>query len=270
MKIPPVFRAVFGDGERKPFRVEELRVGDIYGMLYRPTGLKRRLPTVILSHGYAGNTANCTPYAERFAAHGFACYVFDFHGGGPASRSPGQMTEMSVLTEAADLDAVLSRVRELHCVDASRMFLWGESQGGFVSAYVAGRRPEAVRGLILFYPAFVLQDAIRAQYPNPADIPETAFVMDNWIGAVYARDALSFDIYEVMRGYRGDVLIVHGDADALVPLSYSERARDVYASAELRVIPGAPHGFWDALDGPASMALDFLKAHCESPLTKSR
>ncbi|MBR4211962.1 MAG: alpha/beta fold hydrolase [Oscillibacter sp.] len=261
LPLPSVLRAVFGDGARKSFRTEELRVGDIYGILYRPTGPGRRWPAVILSHGYAGSTANCTPYAGRFAARGFACYVFDFHGGGPASRSPGQMTEMSVLTEAADLDAVLSRVRELECVDASRVFLWGESQGGFVSAYVAARRPEDVRGLILFYPAFVLQDGIRARYPNPADIPETAFVMGNWIGAVYARDALSFDIYEVMRGYRGDVLIVHGDADALVPLSYSERARDAYASAELRVIPGTPHGFRDAIDAPASMALDFLKAH---------
>ena len=259
-------RVPFGLWGRRAFRVEELPLKngerDIYGILYRPVGRKRRWPTVILSHGYGGSAANCVPYAEIFAAHGFACYAFDFCGGGPASRSSGQMIEMSVLTEASDLDAVLAQVRASKYADASRVFLWGESQGGFVSAYVAARRPEMVRGLILFYPAFVLQDAIRARYPNPADIPETAVVMDNRIGAVYARDALSFDIYEVMGRYPGDVLIVHGDCDAMVPLSYSERAQKVYASAELRVIPGGFHGFRDALDAPASMTLDFLKAHC--------
>lgn len=268
MKFPipiPDFPAVLRGHDGRAFHTEELCLKngerDIYGILYRPAGRKRRWPTVILSHGFGGCTGNCVPYAEIFAAHGFACYVFDFRGGGSASRSAGQTTEMSVLTEAADLDAVLSQIRALPCVDTRRVFLWGESQGGFVSAYVAAQRPNDVRGLILFYPAFVLQDAIRAQFPNPSDIPETAFIMDNWIGAVYAHDALSFDIYEVMGGYRGDVLIVHGDQDAMVPLSYSQRAQQVYASAELKVIPGGCHGFWDALDVPASMALDFLKAH---------
>ena len=261
----PNLSPVFGNHGGRAFQTEELHLKnserDIYGVLYRPAGRKRRWPTVILSHGFGGCTGNCAPYAEIFAAHGFACYVFDFCGGGAASRSAGRTTEMSVLTEAADLDAVLSQIRALPCVDARRVFLWGESQGGFVSAYVAARRPDDVRALVLFYPAFVLQDAIRARYPNPSDIPETAYIMDNWIGAVYARDLLSFDIYEVMGDYRGDVLIVHGDQDALVPLSYSERARQVYASAELKVIPGGYHGFWNALDVPASMALDFLKAH---------
>ena len=247
------------------FKTKEFVLRDgrrsICGVMYRPVGAKGRLPAVVLSHGYGGNMGNCAPYAEIFAANGFACCAFDFRGGGANSRSSGATTEMSVLTEAEDLEAVLAHVRKLRRIDNKRVFLWGESQGGFVSAYVAARRAEQVRGLVLFYPAFVLQDAVRERFPNPADIPETAVVMGNLIGAVYARDLLSFDIYDAMQGYRGDVLIVHGDRDALAPLSYSERAQRVYASAELKVIPGGYHGFWDALETPASMAVEFLKAH---------
>ena len=32
------------------------------------------------------------------------------------------------------------------------------------------------------------------------------------------------------------MLLIHGDADSIVPLSYSERALEVYPSAELKVI----------------------------------
>lgn len=61
------------------------------------------------------------------------------------------------------MSAVLEQVRALDYVDESQVFLRGESQGGFVSAYVAANHPEDVKALILYYPAFVLQDDARAK-----------------------------------------------------------------------------------------------------------
>lgn len=254
--------------EQASFRTEELILkngdDDIYGIMYLPLAERDAYPTVILSHGFGGSTANCEPYAQIFAANGFACYAFEFRGGGPNSRSSGDMTEMSVLTEADDLSAVLEQVRALDYTDNDHVFLWGESQGGFVSSYVAASHADDVKALVLFYPAFVLQDDARERYPDPADIPETEVLMGNTLGAVYARDAMSFDIYEVIGDYKGDVLIIHGDEDPIVPLSYAERANQIYASSELKVIPGAGHGFWDALEEPAMMTVEFLQAHTES------
>lgn len=43
--------------------------------------------------------------------------------------------------------------------------------------------------------------------------------------------------------YKGDVLILHGDRDGIVPLRYSERAAEVYENAELVVMEGQNHGF---------------------------
>lgn len=39
------------------------------------------------------------------------------------------------------------------------------------------------------------------------------------------------------------MLIIHGDRDDLVPLSVSEKAVQIYESAELKVIRGGGHGF---------------------------
>ena len=251
--------------KKRSYRIEKLtlKVGgdDIYGVMCLPNVEKETYPAVILSHGFGSNAESCKPYAKIFAANGYAAYAFDFRGGGADSRSSGATTEMSVLTEAEDLTAVLEQVRTLDYVDESRVFLWGASQGGFVSSYVAANRPDDVKALILYYPAFVLQDDARARYPNLDDIPEIENLWGTELGAIYSMDAMSFDIYGVIGNYKGDVLIVHGDRDDVVPLSYSERAATVYKSANLIVFEGGGHGFSDRIAEAAAYSLDFLRAH---------
>ena len=231
----------------------------IYGELYLPEG-EVPYPLVILSHGFGGNHRNCEAYAQAFATHGIAAYVFDFIGGGWGSQSDGDMTEMSVLTEAADLNAVLDQLKALEEIDSQRVILFGESQGGFVSTYVAGTRPEDVAGLIALYPAYVLQDDSRKLAPDADNIPETVDIMGSMVGSIYLRDAMSFDIYEVMAGYAGKALIIHGTADGIVPISYSERAISVLPDAELIRIEGANHGFWGKdQENAAQMAVRFAE-----------
>lgn len=231
----------------------------IYGRLYVPRG-KQNPPLVILSHGFGGNLGNTEDYAISFAQKGFASFSFDFCGGGYGSKSSGTMTQMSVLTEAADLSAVLDYFKNYSGIDSEKIFLFGESQGGFVSTYVAAKRAEDVAALIVFYPAYVLQDDSKARNPNPESGSETQNIMGMTIGKIYDVDAQSFDIYDVMKNYAGKVLIVHGTADSIVPLSYSERAEKTFPDANLITIPGANHGFYGSTKEKAtSYALDFLE-----------
>lgn len=58
----------------------------------------------------------------------------------------------------------------------------------------------------------------------------------------YFEDVQGLDIYDVIGAYDKDVLLIHGDSDGIVPLASSERALEVYPSAELKIIPGAGHG----------------------------
>ena len=107
----------------------------IEGVLYTPNG-EGPFPTVILTHGFTGNYTYITGnIAKELADAGFAAYAFNLRN--PDTRS---MLNTSVLTEAATLDTVIDQIKALDCVDPEQVFLLGESQGGFVSAYVAARR----------------------------------------------------------------------------------------------------------------------------------
>ncbi|MBQ6504256.1 MAG: alpha/beta fold hydrolase [Flexilinea sp.] len=246
------------------YRIEERtfsRAGmRIYGELYLPEG-EGPFALVILSHGFGGNHTNLTAYAELFADNGIAAYVYDFIGGGYDIRSDGSMTKMSVLTEAADLNSVIDGLRASSEIDPDKIFLVGASQGGFVSTYVAGTRPDDIAGLIALYPAYVLQDDARSQTPDPENIPETFSIMGITVGRIYSADALSFDIYEVMKNYPGKVQIQHGTSDSISPISYSERAVTVFPDAELITYQGAGHGFRGNTESQsAGAALDFVQS----------
>lgn len=231
----------------------------INGRLLLPEG-DGPFPAVILGHGFGGNLSYNIDYARAFAGKGIAAYAFDFIGGGYGSRSDGKITDMSVLTEAADMSTVLDGIKALQQIDSNNIFLMGESQGGFVASYVAGTRPNDVRGLIAFYPAYVLQDDAWQRTPDPDNIPETMNLMDVTIGRIYNQDAMSFDIYDIIKNYSRNALIIHGTRDSIAPISYSERAVEVFPSAELIKIEGAGHGFYGEDDDyAAEQTIHFVK-----------
>ena len=233
--------------ENVSFSVRELTLErdgmKIWGKLYLPDA-EGPLPLVICAHGFGGNYEHVKNYAEAFARSGIAAFAFDFIGGGYGSRSDGTMREMSVLTEAADLCAVMDYMMAMPEFHPDQIFLLGASQGGFVSSYVAGIRPDDVAGLIALYPAYVLQDNAWKQTPDPDNIPETISLMGVTLGGIYNRDAMSFDIYDIIRNYPGKVLIIHGTVDSIAPISYSERAAEVFPDAVLIRYEGANHGFF--------------------------
>ena len=235
-----------GDGER------------IEGILCLPGEAAERYPTIVVAHGFGGNYHFLTGnIAKRLAESGFAAYAFNFRN--PDTRC---MLNTSVLTEAKTLSIVLDRVKRLPTT--GRLFLLGESQGGFVSAYTAALRND-VEKLVLFYPAFVLQDDARNRNPdfkNPDYVwPDTEVIGDNTVSGTYSKAALSFDIYDTIRSYENPVLIVHGTQDPVVPLSYSGRAVETYPDARLEIIEGAGHGFYwgESFDRSVALAAAFFR-----------
>lgn len=234
----------------------------IYGIVYIPQNAGEKMPTVIFSHGFGGNYQVGAGYTEALAKKGYVVYCFDFCGGSTGSRSDGSTLEMSIFTEQADLEAVLGMIQEQPFVDSSNIFLMGTSMGGTVSAITAAAHEEEIQGAILLYPAFVLVDDAKERFASVADIPDTYYHMWMTVGRVFAEDLLDYDIYEAISAYKKDVLLIHGDADSIVPLSYSEKAVEIYDSARLEVLPGAGHGFHGS-DAEQTIAwtLEYLETH---------
>ena len=234
----------------------------IYGVIYIPQGAGEKMPAVIFSHGFGGNYQVGAQYAGALAAAGYVVYCFDFCGGSPGSRSEGSPLEMSVFTEQADLEAVIRMIRDQPFVDEGNIFLMGTSMGGAVSAITAAAHEDEIQGAILLYPAFVLADDVQERFDSTEDIPDTYYHMWMTVGRVFAEDLLDYDIYEAISAYTKDVLLIHGDADGIVPLSYSEKAVEVYESARLEVLPGAGHGFSGEDTGQAiDWMLEYLNTH---------
>ncbi len=235
----------------------------IYGVVYIPRDAGEKLPAVIYSHGFGGTHRAGEDYARALAGKGCVVYCFDFCGGAPGSRSDSSTLEMSIFTEQADLEAVMEMVQGLDYVDSGNIFLMGTSQGGVVSAITAAEHQEEVRGLILLYPAFVLADTASQLFESAGDIPETYHFLWMDVGRAYFEPLIGYDIYGDIADYKGDVLLLHGDADSIVPLSSSTEAVNVYDSARLQVFPGAGHGFYGGdLERAQGLILDYLAEHC--------
>ena len=152
----------------------------ISGTEYLPLDLKEgdRLPIAIVSHGFMANQETTKKYAQHLARLGYAAYCYDFNGGSALKNlSSGKTTDMSVLTEVKDLEAVIAYTSSLAYTDEAHILLMGCSQGGFVSALTAAKHPELAEKLVLFYPALCIPDDARAGKMmtakfDPKNIPE--------------------------------------------------------------------------------------------------
>ncbi len=219
--------------------------GRLYGKLYLPLGGAGQRPLMVFAHELGSTYRSGTHYAEALAGRGIAAYLFDFRGGGKASKSPGKTTGMTVLTETEDLLAVLKAARGWPFVDPARVFVFGASQGGLVATLAAKQRPEWLCALALFYPAFIIPTALHQQFESLADVPE-AFDYMGWInvGRDYVSTLWDLDPYDGMEDFTKPVLLLHGDQDRIVPPQYSLRAADCYPRIDLYILRGVGHGFY--------------------------
>ena len=216
------------------------------GYQYLPADAEEdaKLPTIIMSHGLNNSADRFDELATFFAENGYAVFAFNFAGGSQPRENDAKSTGISndactVLTEVRDLNAIMDYVKELDFVDTENLFLFGQSQGGWVSTYVAGERSDEVKGLMLYFPAYSIYDDCESGRNDSKS-------------QAYVNDALTVDIYEYLGKYAGTgagqankkVIICHGDADTTVNISYSQAAQSQYSeNVTLYTIEGAGHGF---------------------------
>lgn len=222
----------------------------LYGEMYTPDNHSGKLPVVILAHSYMLNGSSLSAYAEMFAENGYAAYIFDFWGGSSSTRSGGSTSDMTLYTEISDLKAVLSEIRKIDYIDSSSVFLLGTSLGGCVAAMTANDKASQISGLILLYPALIDKKQA-AEWSQ----------MGSWFGINWMNDLAEINVFDKIGGFKGDVLILHGDMDMQVPIKFSERAVKVYRFATLVTISGAGHNFSRSNRTANSNMLEYMKKH---------
>lgn len=247
----------------------------IRGTEYRPQG--ENLPIAIVSHGFMAFQDTVRHYAKKLAELGYVSYCFDFCGGCVVKgKSDGKTTEMSVMTEVKDLEAVIDYAKSRQYNDSKKVVLMGCSQGGFVSAIVASRLNGQIAKLILFYPALCIPDDARAGKMmfakfNPHNLPDIIQCGPMKLGKCYVEDVIHLDPYQEISKFQGDILIVHGTKDRIVNIKYAEQAYAAYTEETKRnhltriiffhKIDNGEHGFSKKHD---TVAIGYLEQFLEA------
>ena len=185
--------------------------------------------TVVHFHGNFGNVSNHFLCAQFLTHYGFDVLVFDYEGyGGSQGRPSPQRTFEDGI---ASVDYALRRDRSGHKTVA----VFGQSLGGAVATVVAARNPR-VSSVVLEAPFSsyrgIARDVLKRSvltwilYPFAPWFIGTRYDPEKWIANISPRP----------------LLIIHGDADKIVPSWMSERLYKIAKEPKrLWIIKGAGH-----------------------------
>lgn len=169
---------------------------------------------------------------------------------------------MTIFTEMEDLCAVLDFLKKDPRIDENNIFLFGASQGGFISALVAEQRTEDIQGLLLLYPALCIPDDWNNRFPDISDIPDSLELWGMKLGHDFFVALHGFKTSDHIGNYPREVLVMHGSEDKVVAKAYVDKLPSIYPHAVLELFPGEGHGFTKAGNQRvAQMTLDFIEKY---------
>lgn len=218
-------------------------------------------PLVLVLHGFTSSKDRPHTIAacEAMREAGFATLRFDLYGHG---ESGGEFRKHTLHKWISNTLAVMDWAERQDFV--TELWLSGHSQGGLTAALVAGAAPERVRGLILRAPAFMIPRCAREGEMlgvcfDPSQIPESfPTIKGLTLEADYIRSAQAIRVEEAIDAFPGPVLLLHGEADDVVPFRDVETAAGRYRSCKLVLIPGETHHFDQAREQMKSVIRDWL------------
>lgn len=207
---------------------------------------------LVYLHGFASGPGSTKAqfFRAALAEHGLALEVPDL--------AP-DFTRQTVTGMLAVVDALLDRAPAV---------LLGSSLGGYLAALAAARRPDRVRGLVLFAPAFgfaqrwparIGPDAL-AKWRTDGTMPVWHYGRENYL-------PLSIDLLDDAARHPEEpdptclALVFAGRHDDTVPLADVERfAQRRPASRDLAVLDSG-HELTDVLEPMRDATLAFLRRH---------
>jgi len=106
--------------------------------LYLPN-VDKRCPVIVMAHGLGGvREMRLDAYAERFAAAGYACFLFDYRNHGASDGNKRQ--RINVKEQLADWNSAIDFIKKNDRIDDSKILLFGSSfSGGHVITLSAHR-----------------------------------------------------------------------------------------------------------------------------------
>ncbi|UUZ94904.1 alpha/beta hydrolase [Paenibacillus sp. P25] len=183
-----------------------------------------RYPIVIIAHGFLGSRIGVdrlfVKVARDFSRHGYMVLRFDYAGCGESTGEYG----------AGGLDSLIDQTRhvldyalDIDCVDPRRVILLGHSLGGAVALLTAAR-DKRVKTLVMWASvAYPFNDIVNITGKKVYE-DAVQFGSADYLG--YAFEPVFFESltrhqpFEQLRKFSGDVLLIHGTSDEVIPVDY--------------------------------------------------
>lgn len=240
----------------------------LYEASWRPTQGEPRAVLVIM-HGLKDHADRYSELAEKLVGEGFAVHAFDLRGHALSEGERAWVEKFDHFVQ--DLDAFMARVRQKE--PGKKIFLYGHSAGGAISALYSLEKKPDLAGLILAAPAlkpgkdvsgfliaasgFMSAVAPRAKL---VENPPEKFSRDPAVVEAMKRDPLihnengparlGAEILNAMERISKKapelsmpLLVLHGDADQLTNIEGSQEFVNKVSSTDKRLItyPGLSH-----------------------------
>lgn len=243
----------------------------IHAKLEMPENASARCPLAIVQHGLTGHMEenHIVAVAAAMREIGIATLRVEMYGHG---KSGGTFEKHTLLKWVDNMLDVVDYAKELPFV--TDLYLCGHSQGGLLTMLVAALRPFDFAAIIPMSPAIVIVDNARigelfGTTFDPVHIPDRIYLgkpdlaEDGTSGPCFCGDyfriAQHINVDEAIASYHGPVLLVHGTADAAVPVHYSIDAAAAYENAQLVLLDDDDHGYHKHLDQVCAAVQDFLR-----------
>ncbi len=218
------------------------------------------VPLVVLAHGHGGTRQEngaFTELASLLAEVGVASIRMDFPGCGDSTEA---FTHNNITNMLQDVDAAFEFAIGQPGIDLGRIGMLGYSMGGRLAMLKIADEP-AFRATVLWAP--VARDGGKpmfdyfggeAQYMEVRNAAlkhgeiawTTPWGQEQQLGEKFFDDLERSEPMQALASYRGNLLVIHGSADAAIHVSNGRLASQAAlstASAELKIIRGAGHGF---------------------------
>ena len=217
----------------------------IVGILHLPDK-KQSTPCVITCHGYH-STKDSKKYVEianRLCSEGFAVLRFDFRGCG---ESEGDIEETTLSNRVSDLESALRFIRKhvSKCIG-----LLGSSLGGYV-AIITAVKDSGIKAVVVWSTPFHLSSLFKKE--------------------LFIHDAKKYNLNQIVKNVATPILIIHGDADELVPLYHANNLYKIINEPKmLKIMKGGDHRFTNPADRKEAITLSiewykkYMKNHTMS------
>ncbi|WP_243545604.1 alpha/beta hydrolase [Pseudodesulfovibrio tunisiensis] len=217
----------------------------------------------VLVHGLGEHCERYDYVTEQLNAFGYNVYRFDHRGHGRSGGARGYLADFNEFIDDTHLMVRLAQAEN----PTLPVFMLGHSMGGFITAAYGVKYPDVLRGQVLTGPCITLLPAfapLRDEDIEPLDF------MPNALSDVICRDRGVVEDYQTdhlvlmdftkqmmkevfvngtdwlcanIAHYRYPCLIMHGEADQIVPVSNSHYLHDNGSSPDktLKVWPELFH-----------------------------